>query len=79
VVNGDGSLNQTENHFDNVFKSIAIKPSGASSEIVMDEDEDDDEDEDEEMPVPKEGKDIELGWDIDHMTDEDFKELKLRA
>lgn len=31
------------------------------------------------MPQVKEGKDIELGWDIEHMTDEDFKELKLRA
>ena len=37
-MNGDGSLNQTENHFDNVFKSIAIKPSGATSEVIMDED-----------------------------------------
>ena len=79
-MNGDGSLKQTENHFDTVFKSIAIKPSGATSEVMIDEDDDEyDDEEDDEMPVPKEGKDIELGWDIDHMTDENFRELKLRA
>lgn len=39
----------------------------------------DDEDEEEDYPQPKEGKDIDLGWDIDHMDAEDLRELKLRA
>lgn len=67
-VQGDGSVAQNENHFDNVFKSIAMDNRTTTSEFN-----------EEEMPQPKEGKDIELGWDIAHMTEEDFKELKLRA
>jgi hypothetical protein len=59
-VNGDGSVTQTEDHFDTVFESIALGDT-------------------DEYPQPKEGKDIELGWDVEHMTRDDFKELKLRA
>jgi hypothetical protein len=31
------------------------------------------------MPQPKNADDIELGWDIGHMSEADFQELKLRA
>lgn len=41
----------------------------------MDEDDFDEED----MPQPREGKDIDLGWDIAHMDADDLRELKLRA
>lgn len=56
-----------------MFKSIAIN--GGAGNIEM-EDEDFDE---EEMPLPREGKDIDLGWDIEHMDQDDLRELKLRA
>lgn len=42
--------------------------------VIDDEDEDD-----EDYPQPKEGKDIDLGWDISHMDSSDLMELKLRA
>jgi hypothetical protein len=67
---GDGAMVQKENYFDNIFKSIALNNNSSANSKY-----DDYADEDEEelvMPQPREGKDIELGWDIAHMTPEDF-------
>ena len=80
-VNGNGAIQQKKNHFDGVFKSIALNGSGASAaktDASMDLD-DEDEDDEEDFPQPKEGKDIDLGWDIEHMEAEDIRELSLRA